>query len=162
MSDLVAIAYESEVNARAAADDLRQLAGQHAIELDDLVVVTRDDKGKIKLHQASNTGGGAAVGAVGGGLIGLIFLMPLLGMAIGATTGALAGSLSDYGIDDRFMKELADGLKPGHAALFILFTNAKPDKVLPEIGRHGGEVIRSSLTNEAEETLRTALARPPV
>lgn len=162
MSDLVAIAYDSEANARAAGDDLRSLATQRQIELDDLVVVTRDDSGKIKLHQAASTAGaGAAGGALWGGLIGLIFLMPLLGMAIGAGTGALAGSMADYGVDDQFMKDLGEKLTPGHAALFVLFQNANPDKVLPEISRHGGEVLRTSLSDEAEETLRTALAGQP-
>jgi uncharacterized membrane protein len=161
MSDLVAIAYQNEADAQAAADDLRQMATEHLIELDDVALVTRDDGGKVKLHQASPTGAGAAGGALWGGLIGLIFLMPLLGMAIGAGTGALAGSMADYGIDDKFMKELGTKLQPGNAALFILFHEANPDKVLPQIGKHGGEVLRTSLSNEAEDTLRAALSGQP-
>ncbi|MBX5469037.1 MAG: DUF1269 domain-containing protein [Thermoleophilaceae bacterium] len=162
MSQLVAIAYDDEANARAAAEDLRTLAVEHQIKLDDIAVVTRDEEGKVKLDQAlSPARAGAAGGALWGGLIGLIFLMPLLGMAIGAGTGALAGSLADYGIDDRFMKELGDKLKPGNAALFVLFQHANPDKVLPEVSRHGGEVLRTSLSDEAEETLRAALAAHP-
>ena len=62
----------------------------HEIELDDLVIVERRGDGKIKLHQPSMAGAGAAGGALWGGLIGLIFLMPLFGMAIGAATGAAA------------------------------------------------------------------------
>ncbi|HEY7630292.1 MAG TPA: DUF1269 domain-containing protein [Thermoleophilaceae bacterium] len=159
MSDLVAIAYENEADARSAADDLRALAGKEQIRLDDLVVVTRDDGGKIKLHQSANlTGAGVAGGALWGGLIGLIFFMPLLGMAIGAGTGALAGSMADYGVDDKFMKDLGEKLTPGSAALFVLFRDANPDEVVPKVARHGGEVLRTSLGDEAEETLRTALS----
>ena len=33
--------------------------------------------------------------------------MPLFGMALGAATGAATGALSDYGVDDNFMKQLA-------------------------------------------------------
>ena len=36
----------------------------------------------------STTGAGAAGGALWGGIIGLLFLAPLFGMAIGAATGA--------------------------------------------------------------------------
>ena len=45
--------------------------------------VTKDDKGKVKLHQAKNlTALGAVSGGLWGTLIGLIFLNPLLGAAV--------------------------------------------------------------------------------
>ena len=65
-----------------------------------------------------------ASGAVGGGfwgvLIGLIFMNPLLGLVVGAGAGAVAGALSDVGINDDFMKQLAEKLTPGTSALFVL------------------------------------------
>ena len=91
----------------------RPAQAAHEIELDDLVIVERRDDGKIKLHQPSMAGAGAAGGALWGGLIGLIFLMPLFGMAIGAASGAAAGALTDAGVDDKFMKELGEQLTPG-------------------------------------------------
>ena len=65
-----------------------------------MVVVTKDDKGKVKLYQAQNlTAAGAVSGSFWGTLIGMIFPNPLLGAAIGAGAGALvvlgfAGSLA--------------------------------------------------------------------
>jgi uncharacterized membrane protein len=50
----------------------------HDIKLDDLVIVERKDDGDVKLHQPSLAGLGAASGALWGGLIGLIFFVPLL------------------------------------------------------------------------------------
>ena len=52
------------------------------------MIVERKDDGKIKLHQPSLAGAGALGGAAWGGLIGLIFLVPFFGMAIGAASGA--------------------------------------------------------------------------
>ena len=76
------------------------------------MVAVKDDKGKIKLHQAVNlTAHGAVSGGFWGALVGLIFLNPLLGMAVGATAGAVSGGLADVGIDDKFM---GDGRR--HAA----------------------------------------------
>ena len=69
--------------------------------------------GKVKLHQPSGVAGGAVGGVLWGGLIGLIFFVPFVGMAIGAATGAAAGAMSDYGVDDTFMKELGAQLQPG-------------------------------------------------
>ena len=78
------------------------------------------------------TGAGAATGALWGGLIGLIFFVPLFGMAVGAATGAATGAMSDYGVDDKFMKELGAQLEPGGAAVILLVRKVSVDKVLPE------------------------------
>ena len=158
MSNLVAIAYPNETTASEVAQTLVELQKEHSIEFDDLVVAIRKDDGKIKLRQSFNPAGtGAAGGALWGGLIGLIFFMPLVGAAIGAASGAAAGALTDVGVDDSFMKELGEKLQPGNAAVFVLVRQSTPDKVLPRISQYGGEVIHSSLSQEAEETLREAL-----
>src|ERR687894_186731 len=98
----------------------------------------------------STTGAAAAGGALWGGLIGLLFLAPFLGMAIGAASGAAGGALSDLGVDDKFMKELANQLQPGAAAVFVLVRESTPDKVLPRISPFGGTVMHSSLSDEAD------------
>jgi uncharacterized membrane protein len=121
--------------------------------------------GKVKLHQMYKL---AAAGALSGGfwgaLIGLIFMSPLLGMAIGAGTGAISGALTDVGINDDFMKNLAASFKNGSSVLFVLVRKATPDKVLAELQGTGGKVIKTSLTHEEEEKLQAALdaAREPV
>ena len=120
VSDLVAIAYKDLDTAQRVAGNLGEAVKEHLIELDDMVVVEHRDDGKVKLHQPSLAGVGAAGGALWGGLIGLIFFVPLLGMAIGAASGAAAGALSDTGVDDEFMKKLGDELDPGAAAVIVL------------------------------------------
>ena len=91
-----------------------------------------------------------------GGLIGLIFFMPLFGMALGAASGAAGGALSDHGVDDEFMKTLGEELTPGKAALIVLIRKVTPDKILPHI-EIPGKVIQTSLSNESEEALQKAL-----
>jgi uncharacterized membrane protein len=157
VSNLVAIAYDDLGTAQQVVSNLGRAQAAHEIELDDLVIVERRGDGKVKLHQPSMAGAGAAGGALWGGLIGLIFLMPLFGMAIGAASGAAAGALTDAGVDDKFMKELGEKLQPGGAAVFVLVSQSTPDKVLPRISQYGGEVIHSSLSEHAEETLQEAL-----
>ena len=159
MSNLVAIAYEDEATAKDVIATLAQLQTEHAIELEDAVLVARDADGKVKLHQGSTAAAGAAGGALWGGLIGLLFLAPLLGMAVGAATGAAAGALTDVGVDDNFMKELGSRLGEGNAAVIILVRQATPDKVLAQIGRYGGHVLQTSLSNEREAELQAALDR---
>jgi uncharacterized membrane protein len=90
-------------------------------------------------------------------LIGLIFLNPLLGAAIGAGAGAISGKLSDIGVDDKFMKELAETFKPGSSALFVLVRKATPDKVLDQLKGFKGKVLKTSLSTDREEELRKVL-----
>jgi uncharacterized membrane protein len=159
MSDLIAVAYDDRDTAERVRSELAQLTREHVIEIEDAVVVTRDDNGKVKLHQTiSPAGAGAASGALWGGVIGLLFLAPLLGAAIGAAAGGAGGALTDLGIDDRFMKELGENLPDGGAALFVLVRKVTPDKVIPRIGGYGGRVIQSSLSAEAEQRLQEALS----
>jgi uncharacterized membrane protein len=156
MSDLVAIAYPDVDTARQVASNLGEAQKAHIVELEDLVIVERRGDGKIKLHQPSLSGAGAAGGALWGGLIGLIFFMPLLGMAIGAATGAAAGALSDAGVDDQFMKTLGEKLEPGGAAVIALVRQANIDRILADI-KIPGEIIQTSLSSESEEALQDAL-----
>jgi uncharacterized membrane protein len=157
MSDLVAIAYPDLATAQQVTANAARAQQAHELELDDMVIVERREDGKVKLHQPSMAGAGAASGALWGGLIGLIFLMPLFGMAIGAATGAAAGAAADYGVDDKFMKELGEQLEPGSAAVLLLVREATMDKILPKV-QIEGRIIQTSLDNEQEEQLANALA----
>ncbi|HVU77850.1 MAG TPA: DUF1269 domain-containing protein [Gaiellaceae bacterium] len=158
MSDLVAVAYPDKQTAETVRSRLLELVSEHVIEIEDAVVVDREDDGKVRLHQLHHTAAaGAAGGALWGGLIGLLFLAPLLGAAVGAAAGGMAGAFTDVGISNPFMQELGRKLKPGGAALILLVRKVTPDKVLPEIASYGGEVIQTSLDDELEERLREAL-----
>jgi uncharacterized membrane protein len=159
MSDLIAVAYPDRTTAENVRNELGRLTREHVIEIEDAVVATREADGRVKLHQAVNpAGAGAAGGALWGGLIGLIFLAPLLGAAIGAGLGAASGALTDLGIEDNLMRDLGQNLPEGGAALIVLVRQVTPDKVIPRISQHGGKVLQSSLSNEAEERLQEALS----
>jgi len=157
VSDLVAIAYPDLATARQVTSNIGEAQKAHLIELEDLVIVEKRSDGKIKLHQPSLAGVGAAGGALWGGLIGLIFFMPLLGMAIGAASGAAAGALSDAGVDDNFLKDLGAKLENGGAAVIGLVRQANMEKILSEV-KIPGEVIQTSLTSDQETALKDPLA----
>src|SRR3974377_2354182 len=145
--------------AKNARLKLRKLQSEYLIDLEDAVVAVKDNAGKVKLHQAVNlTAAGAMSGGFWGTLIGLSFLNPILGMAVGAGAGAVSGALSDLGINDQFMKDLAATMTPGSSALFVLVRKATPDKVLEEIKGTGGTVLKTSLSHEDEQKLQAALS----
>jgi uncharacterized membrane protein len=56
------------------------------------------------------------------------------------------------------MKQLAESIHPGDAALFVLIREMTADKVLEHIKDYGGVVLKTSLTDAREQALRDALA----
>lgn len=163
MSTLVAIAYPDQNRASEVLSTLQQLQKEYLIDVDDAAYITRDVNGKMRLHQSHNlTGAGAVWGGFWGLLVGSLFLMPVVGLAIGAATGGLSGHFSEYGIDDNFIKSLSADMEPNSSALFVLVRRSTPDKVLPEIQRFGGHILQTNLSAEAEGRLRQALNSNPV
>lgn len=162
MSDLIVIAFDDEDDAFALRRDMIKAQSEYLVDLEDAVVVTRPTEGEYQLHQANNlTAAGAIGGTFWGGLIGLLFLNPLLGAAVGAGAGALAGSATDYGIDDDFIREIGKTVPVGSGAVFILSRKFNLDKLLPRLERYGSRshVIQTSLSNHDEARLRSATTR---
>jgi uncharacterized membrane protein len=158
VSNLIAVAYDDVDTARDVLLTLNELSVEHAITLDDTVIAEHNLDGKIRLHQTAKAG--AAGDALSGGLIGLLFLSPFLGMAVAAAAGRAAGAMTDVGVNDTFMKHLGEDLQPGSTAVIVLVRESTPDKALPRISPYGGRVIHSSLSDEAEARLREALRAP--
>jgi uncharacterized membrane protein len=159
MSDLLVIVYPTEAKAEEVRQRFFQLQKEYLIEIGDAVVATRTDDGAVKLNQLfSTTAAGAASGSFWGLLIGALFLMPVLGAAVGAASGALGGALTDCGINDDFMKDLAKNIQPGNAALFVLIGKMTADKVIDDLAGSGGVVLKTSLDRSKEQALRDALS----
>ncbi|WP_424630594.1 DUF1269 domain-containing protein [Bradyrhizobium sp. SYSU BS000235] len=168
MSDLVIVGFDNQNDADRVLTDLTRLQKEYLIDLEDAVVAIRDADGTVRIKQSVNlvrvgaTAGGLN-GALLGSLIGLLFLNPLAGFAmgglIGAGSGALSGSLMDFGINDDFIKKIGETIKPDSSALFLLIRKAQPEKVLQELHQYKGHLIRSSLSPEQENKLKEALER---
>jgi uncharacterized membrane protein len=159
MSTLVVIDYDTEVKAEEVRLALLKMQKEYLVDLIDAVVVVRDEKGTVRLRQMYNlTAMGAVSGGFWGAFMGLLFLNPLFGFAIGAAAGAISGSMRDIGIDDDFMKKLGETIKPGTAALCILVRQMTADKVIAELKQYGGTLIKTNLSNEDEGKLQAALS----
>jgi uncharacterized membrane protein len=162
MSDLVIVAFPDEATAFEARAELVRLQKEYLIQMEDAVVVTRDEAGEVRLHQPVNL---TAAGAVGGGmwgmLIGLLFLNPLLGAAAGAGAGALSGALADIGINDEFLKDVGKTLDRGQSAVAVLIRKMTADKLLARLDRfrEKGRVIQTSLPDDMEAKLKALLEK---
>lgn len=159
MANLFVLAFKNEDDAERTLKELENLQKQELIVIDDAAVAVHPKNGKVRIHQAKSlTGAGALGGAFWGMLFGLIFFVPFAGLVVGAATGAIMGKLSDYGIDDKFIKEVSAKVTPGTSALFLLSHDAQKEKVIESLKPYGGELIQSSLSPAQESQLKEALA----
>jgi uncharacterized membrane protein len=80
-----------------------------------------------------------------------------LGLAAGTALGAVSCSLTDIGVDDKFVEDLAEHLKPGTSALFALVKGGGADKVVEKLKESGGRVFQTSLSHTDQAKLEEAL-----
>jgi len=158
-TDLVVLAFDNDQAAFQVRTRLIGLQREHLIRLADAAVVVRRSDGKLQIKQVHDlTAEGALGGAFWGLLAGILFWMPLLGVAVGTLLGALSGSLTEYGISDDFIKDVARSIEPNQSALFLLVIDATTDRVIEEISAWNPKVIRSNLSRAQEKKLREAFS----
>src|SRR4030095_6244813 len=150
--------FDSPSGADETEQILERLQREQLIQIVDAAVVTWPaDAKKPKTRQFTNLAcAGALGGAFWGLLFGLLFFVPILGLAIGAGMGALTGAMTDVGIDDKMINDLRSKITPGTSALFLLSSNAVPDRIAAEVKqlRSHGELIQSNLSSEEEAKLK--------
>jgi len=160
MNTLTVWTFPTAEGADEAVDRLRALAGEGRIGVDDAAVVSwPESRRKPKVRElGSLTGPGALWGGFWGLLLGLIFLVPLAGLAFGAGAGAVAGGLIDVGIDDSFIKRVRAEVTPGTSAAFVLSHGAAADAMAEALRDLDVRLLRSNLSGDEEEQLRAMFA----
>jgi uncharacterized membrane protein len=155
---LAVLGFNDMTTADQVIPELEALQREGLIQLADWARVIRRTDGSIDTRQMTNTAGvGAAGGALWGLLFGLIFFIPVAGALIGAAMGAVMGKLADYGIDDKFIKDVSKQITPGTSALFLYVSEATTERVIDRLSRYQPTLIRTSLSKDAEEALRKAM-----
>ncbi len=99
MATLSVLKFETPGGAGEGLELVKSLEKQQLITLQDAAIVTWPEGAKKpKTKQLISLAGiGALNGAFWGMLFGLIFFVPILGLAVGAAFGALGASMADCG-----------------------------------------------------------------
>jgi len=121
--DLYIATYSDPGAAQEDWDDIKRLVRDKAIVVDGLVLVSRGDDGTIEVDDdANDVGKGAALGAVGGLLVGLIFPPSLLASAVvGGGVGAGAGAILDHEQKKAIKADVEEVLPPGSSGIVAIF-----------------------------------------
>jgi uncharacterized membrane protein len=158
MADLVVIGYPDEATAEKAYEMVGQLEHDLVMQVAGAAVVAKDAEGKAKMATKTGTiGAGALMGGFFGLLIGILFLIPVAGLLFGGILGALTGTLTSWGIKDEFRQRAQDVVKPGTAALVLFLLKWTEDKALAALAPLGGEVLKTSLSEEATKEINAVL-----
>ncbi len=160
MSNLIVILFDNAEEAGQVRDTLRSAQREDYISLDDSAVVVKDEHGKI--HVKNEMDRGVKIGAVGGGLLGLMLagiFFPVGGLIIGAVGGALVGKAFNTGIDQKFVKDVEAEMQPGTSAIFFIVREANADMAVAALRPYKGKVLQTTLPEEDEEELRRVLKK---
>lgn len=157
MSELIVFAFENEGDAMVMRDRLLDYQKRKSLPISDATVAVRRQDGKVKVKQLTNlVPGGALGGGFLGVFIGLLFAVPVAGLFLGVAGGAIVAALSDYGVDDKFIKEVSETLEPGTSALFLLASKSELDKALAEVSDLNPTILQTTLSDEDEVALADA------
>ena len=160
MAAVTVLKFPEPDGAENALSQIQGLQKEHLIKVLDAAIVSwPHGKKSPKTRQLVNL---MAIGTMGGMfwglLLGIIFLTPLFGMAIGAAFGALGGAFRDYGIDDDFIKRVRSAVVEGTSALFLMTSDAVMDRVSERMKDIKFEIIATNLSKEQEDQLRELFA----
>lgn len=154
MSELIVIGYNDPGVATEAYEQVLALQKDYVVQLNGLAIVEVDTEGKSHVHTPSKiVGVSAASGALWGMIIGLLFLVPFVGLALGGALGALMGKLGKSGIDDEFRSQVQALLKPGSAAVVVMASKITEDKFADAMKAYGGTLLKTSLSEDDEKEL---------
>lgn len=158
---LVAIVFDTIGRADEVLVNVTNLVREGVLGVTDAVVIMKDASGRGRVRQTVEITPGR--GAIIGGWLGLfagLFAGPAAPLVIagGAAAGALYGKLTDRGLDDGWIKDMATWLQPEHSALLLLGHVNDKAVALRELGRYEGRVVATDLPTWARAELEAALA----
>ena len=157
MATWIVVTFDGAEEAGKVRQQISTMEKQAGLSLDDSAVVVKDAEGKI--HVQNQMDRGTKVGAISGGVIGLLvttLIFPIGGLVLGALAGAGVGALANLGIDKKFIKEVEAALEPNSSALFLIVRD-NPNAAIGTLSQFKGKIYQTSLSDEDEKTLRKAM-----
>ena len=143
---------------------LSHLQSEGRIEMHDAVIVAKDAEGRSRIVETVDVtpAKGALAGTWWGLLAGLLVGGPvgLVGILGGAAAGALYGKLVDRGLEDDWVKSMAEWIEPDSSALLLLVESGFSPAVLDELRRFEGtgQIAYTTLPEGAKAEIEAALA----
>lgn len=163
MAAVLAIGYAQEGTAARAAETIRRAHTDLGLESDAIAVIVRDAEGGYRAstsHRPVERGGGS--GMLWDLLFGLVFFVPVCGVAVGLDLGRVLGKIERSGINRAFQQQVRDMVTPRSSALFLLIGKTDPQRAIALLSSFDGQVVVLSLSDEQEARLDEAIHGGPL
>ena len=136
---------------------LHDLEKQHLVEIEDAVMIVKDEDGEIKVKETTDLtkAKGAAKGATLGLVIGLMLGGPIGGVLLGAAAGAMLSHKVDLGIPKGKIDLLTEEMTDGSSALFVQGTSNREGAFRATMQQSGGSLHDLQLTEQAVVDVHT-------
>jgi len=116
MDKMIVIVFDGEPAAYAGSRALKELHWEGSITLYSGSVIAKESNGKVQLKQIVNLGqAGSVLGTATCALVGA--LADDTGVAFGAALGGQAPNLSNAGVSEEFLRDVARSLRPSKSAV---------------------------------------------
>ena len=146
MSELVVVSFDGKFKADEVLLNLLKLEQEYLLDLEDAIVVIKDAESNIKVKPTFDL---VAPGSLKQEPWGGLFSAVLFHQRLSLSTGVL---------DNDFVQKVEQALKPNSSAIFLLVNYANLDEILAALPKIGGKLIRTTLSNQDESKLRSALS----
>ena len=143
MNNLLLIAFPSEQKAEQGRREPLSMEKANLIAIEDAVIAVKKPDETVRLDQLAEPGA----------------LWGIRAAASGNPAPIGAGALTDFGTNDKFVKDVAEAVPFGGAAILVLVWKMTVDRVLQSLKAAGGVVLRTSFDSSGLEAIRSALAR---
>jgi len=158
---IIGMGFDKVTRASEVLLNLANLAREGEIALTDAVVVYKDEAERVHVKQTVDIDPkrGALSGTLWGLLVGSFFgpVGAIVGAASGAASGGLAGKLIDLGLDDAWVRQVAEWIDPGTSALLVLVSHDVRPTVVRELSRFEGQVLYCTFPDAVRHELERAL-----
>jgi uncharacterized membrane protein len=163
MSNVFVLGFEELEGAENMLANVQTWEEKGWLKVEDAAIVTRPTaSGDVEIKQTTKKTGKYALGGGGiGFLAGMLLGGPIGGVVVGSAVGAIAGALKDSGIDDKFIRQVSETLKPGGSQLFLMTAGGgNAEALAAELEGHRATVVsmNTSLPPEDEKRLRDLLS----
>ncbi len=144
MNNIVVVVFPDEARAHDGVRALQELHREGNVAVYATAVLQREPNGELSVKRHSNQGPlGLGVGAVAGGLVGV--LGGPVGLAAGVAAGALAGTLGDVmhiSLGDELIEAVQRDLRPGTSAVIGEVSEESTETIDKRMKALGGNVTR--------------------
>ena len=148
---IAVVTFQDTEGAETLLKMLGDLEKRQLVEIEDAVVVVKDQSGKVKVKETTDLtkAKGAAKGGTLGFVVGLMVGGPIGGVLLGAAAGALLSRKVDLGIPQERIEMVVGDMVDGSSALFVQGTSKREGAFRAALRQANGTLYDLQLTDQA-------------